>query len=125
MDDNTTKVVLTAIVLAFVVAIMRQFDRVSLHIERLRLNVFGLLKVGTSVLNIAMQRRQRPKRRRVSRSGDITWAAPFLQGSFALTDAMRLVPGDYDIDMFVVTHPDDDHLHGLVHFFKCPHHGSR
>jgi len=125
MDDNTTKVVLTAIVLAFVVAVMRQFDRVSLHIERLRLDIFGLLKVGTNVLNIAMQRRQRSKRRRVSRSGDITWAAPFMKGSFALTNAIRVVPGNHDIDMFVVTHPDDDHRHGLLHFFQRPHHGPR
>jgi hypothetical protein len=36
MDDNSTKVVLTALVLAFVVAITRRFDRVSLRIEQLR-----------------------------------------------------------------------------------------
>ena len=34
MDDNTTKVVLTAIVFAFVVVIMQRFDRVLLRIER-------------------------------------------------------------------------------------------
>jgi phosphoribosyl 1,2-cyclic phosphodiesterase len=125
MDDNTTKVVLTAIVLAFVVAIMRQFDRVSLHIERLKIDIFGLLKVGATVLNVAMQRRQRSKRCRVNHSDDIAWAAAFAQGSFALNNTIRRVPGNHDIDMIVVTHPDGDHLNGLLHFFQCPHHGSR
>src|SRR5215469_2324644 len=41
MDDNTTKVVLTVIALAFVLAVIRQFDRVSLHIERLRIDILA------------------------------------------------------------------------------------
>jgi hypothetical protein len=54
MDNNTTKVVLAAIVLAFVVAVMRRFDRVSLRIEQLKIDIFGLLKVSTSLLDVAM-----------------------------------------------------------------------
>lgn len=110
MDDNTTKVVLTAIALAFVLAIMRQFDRVSLHIERLRIDIFGLLKISTNLLNVAMQRRQRSKRRRVNHGDDLAWA-PFPQGSFALAGII-MVPGNHDIhvDRIVVTHRDSDHL---------------
>ena len=103
MDDNTTKVVLTAIALAFVLAIMRRFDRVSLRIEQLKIDIFGLLKVSTSLLNVAMQRR-RPKRRWIKHGDDIAWA-PFSQGSFALADII-MVPGNHDIDRIVVTHPE-------------------
>jgi hypothetical protein len=39
---------------AFVVVTLRRFDRVSLRIERLRLNIFGLLKVSVGVLMVAM-----------------------------------------------------------------------
>jgi phosphoribosyl 1,2-cyclic phosphodiesterase len=53
------------------------------------------------------------RQRRVNHSGEITWAAPFFQGSFALTNAIRVMPGNHDIDMIVVTHPDSDHLNGL------------
>jgi hypothetical protein len=125
MDDNSTKVLLAAIVLAVVVAITRRFDHVSLRIEQLRIDVFGLLKVSTNLLNVAMQRRLRTKRRRANHRGNVAWAAPFLQGSFALTDVIRVVPGNHDIDMIVVTHPDDDHLNDLPHFFQCKHHGRR
>jgi phosphoribosyl 1,2-cyclic phosphodiesterase len=124
MDDNTTKVVLTAIALAFVLAIMRRFDRVSLHIERLRINIFGLLKISTRLLNVAMHRR-RSRPRGVTHGGNIAWGTPFFRGSFALANAILVVPGNHDIDMIVVTHPNDDHLNGLWHFFRCPHHGSR
>jgi hypothetical protein len=123
MDDNITKVVLTAIALAFVLAIMRQFDRVSLHIERLRIHIFGLLKISTNLLNVAMQRRRRSKRRWVHHGDDIAWA-PVPQGSFAFANII-MVPGNHDIDRIVVTHPDSDHLDGLGHIFRCPHHGSR
>jgi hypothetical protein len=121
MDDNTTRVVLTAIALAFVLAIMRRFDRVSLRVERLKIDIFGLLKISTNLLNVAMQRR-RSKRRWVNHGDDIAWAS-FMQGSFALANII-MVPGDHDIDWIVVTHPDDDHLDGLRHFFRCPHHDS-
>jgi hypothetical protein len=121
MDDNTTKVVLTAIALAFVLAITRRFDRVSLRIERLKIDILGLLKVSTSLLNVAMQRRRRTKRW-VYHGDDIAWA-PFPQGSFALANII-MVPGNHDIDRIVVTHPDSDHLDGLGHILRCPHHGS-
>lgn len=120
MDDNTTKVALTAIVLAFVVVIMRRFDRVSLHVERLKLDIFGLLKVGVGALQVAVQRGQEAKRRGINHRGGIVQAAPFMQGGAILT-----IPGNHDIDRIVVTHFDDDHLHGLPDFFRCPHHGSR
>jgi phosphoribosyl 1,2-cyclic phosphodiesterase len=123
MDDNTTKVVLTAIALAFVLAITGRFDRVSLHIERLRIDIFGLLKISTSLLNVAMHRRRRPRRRWVNHGEDIAWA-PFLPGSFALANII-MVPGNHGIDRIVVTHSDDDHVNGLRHFFRCPHHASR
>lgn len=123
MDDNTTKVVLTAIALAFVLAITRRFDRVSLRIERLKIDIFGLLKVSTSLLNVAMQRRRRSKLRWVYHGDDIA-RAPFPQGSFALANII-MVSGNHDIDRIVVTHPDSDHLNGLGHIFRCTQHGSR
>jgi beta-lactamase superfamily II metal-dependent hydrolase len=114
MDDNTTKVVLAAIVLAFVVAIMRQFDRVSLHVQRLRLDIFGVLSVGASVLSVVMQRRRRSNRSRAERRGDVGRSTGFIQGSFARTNTIQAMLGSYDIDIVVVTHPDDDHLYGLL-----------
>jgi hypothetical protein len=123
MDDNTTRVVLTVVVLAFVVVTVRWFDRVSLRIERLRFNIFGLLKVRAGVLMVAMRRRQGSKRCRTNLSSGIARAAPFIQGRFASSSAIRVVLGDCDINMFVVTHPDDDHVNGLLDIFQCPHHG--
>jgi hypothetical protein len=123
MDDNTTKVVLTAIALAFVLAVIRGFDRVSLRIERLKIDLFGLLKISTNLLNVAMQRQRRVKRRWVNHGDDTVWA-PFPQGSFALASII-MVPGNHDIDRIVVTHPDSDHFDGLGRIFRCPHHGSR
>jgi hypothetical protein len=125
MDDNTTKVVLIAIVLAFVVALIRRFDRISLRIERLKIDIFGLLKIGASLLDITMQGRRRRKRRRLNQSGDVAWPPPRLHCSFAFADGITIVPGNHDIDVFIVTHPDEDHLHALRDFFRCPHHGSR
>jgi hypothetical protein len=121
MDDNTTKVVLAAIALAFVLAVMRGLDRVSLRVERLKIDIFGLLKISTNLLNVAMQRRRRCKRRWVN-PGDDSARAPFPQGSFALANII-MVPDNRNIDWMVVTHPDDDHLDGLRYFFRCPHHG--
>jgi hypothetical protein len=123
MDDNTTRVVLIAIVLAFVAVTVRRFDRVSLRVERLRFDIFGLLKVSVGVLMVAMRRRQGSKRRRINLSSGIARAAPFIQSRFASSSAIRMVLGDCDIDMFVVTHPDDDHVNGLLDIFQCPHHG--
>jgi hypothetical protein len=114
MDDNTTKVVLTAIALAFVLAIMWGFDRVSLRIERLKIDIFGLLKVSANLLNVALHRRRRSKRRWINPGGDIA-RAPFPQGSFALANGIMVVLGNHDIDLLVITHPDDDHLYGLLH----------
>jgi hypothetical protein len=116
MDNNTAKVLLTAIVLAFVLAIMRQFDRVSLHVEQLRLDILGLLKLSPGLLKVAAWRR--PKRHAVnlSRNTEAAAAVMFPQGSFARRGVIP-VPGNHDIDInmiIIITHPDDDHLAGVT-----------
>jgi hypothetical protein len=77
MDDNTTKVAITAIALAFILAIMWGFDRVSLRIERLKIDIFGLLKVSTISRNVA--RRRRPKRREVNHGDGIAWVERYFK----------------------------------------------
>jgi hypothetical protein len=111
MDDNTTKVLVIAIVLAFVFAIMRQFDRLSLHLEGLKLDILGLLKLRTGALKVTMQRHpERPS---------IAHAARFMHGSFAMDSVVW--PGNHDIDMIIVTHPDADHCNGLLNLIQCKH----
>jgi hypothetical protein len=118
MDDNTAKVLLIAIVLAFVYAILRRFDRVTIRVERLRLEILGLVKLGTGMLKVAAER-WKPERRTISFSGDIPETLHFMQGSFALTQAIRIVPGNHDIDIIAVTQPDDDHRNGLIRLIQC------
>jgi hypothetical protein len=113
MDDNIATVLLAAIILGFVVLVTRQFDRVSLHLERLNLHILGLLKLSIQAIKITMQRR--PESRQ--------WASTrLMQGSFA--PARALSAGDHGIDMIVVSNPDDDHSNGLVHLFQCKHHST-
>ena len=107
------KVLLTAIVLAFVLAIMRQFDRVSLHVERLRLDILGLLKLSAGLLKVAVRGRLKRRAVNLSRNTGAAAAVMFPQGSFARGGTI-LVPGNHDIDVIVITHPDDDHFTGFL-----------
>ncbi len=81
--------------------------------------------LATHQINVALQVRDRPTRRQRKQpltmvSGRPLRSSPFAQGSFALQNHIRLVPGNHDtnIDMIVITHPDDDHLNGLVRLIQ-------
>jgi hypothetical protein len=130
MDDNTTKVLLAAIVLVFLFACIRRFDRVSLRLERLSLNIVGLLKLGTGALELALQRKPLAQPSRIPLNGDMeaeNWQqafAPYLQGSSSISSAIQAAAG-HGIDMFILTHPDRDHQKGLQDFIRVPHHGRR
>lgn len=112
MDDNTAKVLMTAIVSAFAFAVLRRLDRVRLNAQRVRLDVFGVLKFSIGTLTLMMRRR---------RSHNIGHQpAILLQGDCAaIGGAMS------GWDTIVVSHPDSDHLSGFRSIIRCPHHGSR
>ncbi len=106
MDDNTTKVMLTAIIFASLVAVLWRFGRVSLDVERLNFNLLGWLKLSMGALKVTLQRH--PEQYANS---------PFVQGSVALRT--KILQGSHDVDFIVLTHPDADHRDGLLHLIEC------
>lgn len=98
--------------------IVLRLDRLWLRLRSLKLDVPGWVKASARFFN------DEPRNSSFSPKAMKSDGPLWLWGSYGMASHVRVMPADeFDIDIMVITHPDQDHLYGIWRVLKGSHHG--